>query len=91
MKANEMRNKQDFVAYLNSIGAIFEETTVNGMEFVYVYDKKAYENKSSFVPYMRVSHFDEEEWYVRYCGYCESYDPEGICYKAEAMTTGEES
>lgn len=91
MKANEVYTKQDFIAYLDEIGAKHEEKTVNGIEFVYVYDEKAYGKKSDFVPYMRVSHFDNDEWYVRDCGWCEDRSPEDICNKAWRMTRGLES
>lgn len=91
MKANEVYTKLDFIQYLKQIGAKFEEITVSGMEFVYVYDKAAYDNKAGYIPYIRVSHFEDELWYVRDCGWCDDYEPEAICKKAWRMTRRKES
>ncbi len=49
MKANEFYTRNDFITYLEQIGARFEEHFVNGLDLIYVYDKKAYDNKKGFI------------------------------------------
>ena len=86
MKAIEVFTKQDFIKYLKQIGARFEEHPVGNMDFVYVYSKEEYDNKAMFVPYLRVSHFEDDLWYVRNCGACDDYRPQDVCLMARDMT-----
>lgn len=86
MKAIEVYTKQDFIKYLKQIGARFEEHPVGNTDFVYVYSKEEYDNKATFVPYLRVSHFEDDLWYVRNCGACDDYRPQNVCLMARDMT-----
>jgi hypothetical protein len=88
MKTTMVQTKQDFLKYLEEIGAKYEVIEKGGIDFAYVYDKKAYTKKRDFVPYIRVSHFDDHEWYVRDCGICEEMDPECVCLRAGHLTRG---
>ena len=71
--------RNEFINFLNTNGISHKDENVNGLELVYVYGKSEKvedpmdPNKvRDFVPYLRVSHFDESEdrWYTRDCGYC---------------------
>lgn len=88
MKTTMVQTKQDFLKYLEEIWAKYEVIERGGIDFVYVYDKKAYTEKRDFVPYIRVSHFDDPEWYVRDCGICEEMNPECVCLRAGHLTRG---
>lgn len=88
MNKIDVITKQDFLAYLRSIEAVFEETERGGIDFIYVYDKKAYTKKESYVPYMRVSHFFDEIWYTRINGACQEMETIDICEVAERLTKG---
>ena len=70
--------RTEFVKFLEENNIPFTEYTQNGADMVYVFERKAYEekkkhprkNKDMYVPYLRVSHFDEKSWYTRDNGYC---------------------
>ena len=64
----------------------YEETQIKDYYAIYIHDKDAYEKKRKhpkkykdlYVPYLRVSHFDEERPYTRQDGWCEHKTKEQI-------------
>ena len=79
MNTNKIMTRQDFINYLVKLGVPFSEYTENGADMIYIHSRKEYEekrnhprkNKDLFVPYIRVSHFDElPRLYTRNNGYC---------------------
>lgn len=70
--------REQFITFLKSDKIPFKEDTENGSDMVYVYSKLEYELKQKhprkyknlYIPYIRVSNFDGDRWYVREDGYC---------------------
>ena len=79
--------KDELIIYLieNEI-PYYEETKIEGYYAIYIYDKDTYEkkqkypkkNQSLYIPYLRVSHFEEERPYTRRDGWCEHMSKEDI-------------
>jgi hypothetical protein len=88
MKYTEVNSKETLIAYLKSIKARYEETQRGGVDFIYVYDKKAYDEKKDFIPYLRISHFWDTEWYTRFCGSCEEMTPSDVALQSYYLTKG---
>ena len=71
--------KDELIAYLieNDI-PYYEETQIENYYAIYINDKDAYYKKKKhprkykdlYVPYLRVSHFDEDRLYTRQDGIC---------------------
>ncbi len=71
--------REQFIDYLVEREVPFEDAslTVPGYDGIYVSGKKEYEMKRAhprkykdlFIPYIRVSHFDEPAWYTRVNGW----------------------
>lgn len=71
--------KDELIIYLieNKI-PYYEETSIKDYYAIYIFEKDAYEKKKKhprkyknlYVPYLRVSHFDEERPYTRQDGIC---------------------
>lgn len=66
--------KQDWISYLDSIGASYQEYDNDGeLEQIYVYSKDERDKKQAhprkyknlYVPYIRLSHFDDFRIYTR--------------------------
>ena len=75
-----MKNRNDFIKWLEKKGIHHSEYTEKGLDQVYVYSKEEYEKRQNhprkykdlYVPYLRVSQFDGwPNLYVRDNGYCE--------------------
>lgn len=75
--------REEFIKHLDTNDIPYSEYTENGLDMVYVFSKNEYEMKKAHprkhrdlhVPYLRVSHFNEDRWYARENGYC--------CYMSE--------
>lgn len=73
-----MMTRQEFINYLEINEIPYSEYTENGADMVYVFSKVEYNKKKAhprkyknlYVPYLRVSHFDEYRWYTRDNGLC---------------------
>lgn len=69
--------RNEFIDFLKANDIPFEEYTKNGLDQVWVYDKKQFEkkklnpvkNRNMYVPYLRVSNFDGDRWYTRENGW----------------------
>lgn len=69
--------RSEFINFLNSNDIPYEEYTENGLDQVYVFSKREFNEKKKhpkknadlYVPYLRVSHFDGIEWYTRENGW----------------------
>lgn len=80
--------REEFIKYLENNNIPFEDAskTIKGYDAVYVVSKREYEKKRNYprkykdlyVPYLRVSHFDEERWYTRENGWVEYKTQEEI-------------
>ena len=65
--------KELFIDFLDRREIPYQERDINGLELVYVFSKKEFllkqkhpkKYKDLYVPYLRVSHFDEDRWYTR--------------------------
>lgn len=70
--------REEFIKLLDEIGAIYEESDVKGYDGIYICSREEYElrkkhprkYKDLYVPYIRVSHFDEDQLYVKDNGWC---------------------
>ena len=72
--------KDELIIYLieNDI-PYHEDTRIKDHYAIYIFDKDAYEKKQKhprkykdlYIPYLRVSHFDEEYPYTRQDGWCQ--------------------
>ena len=71
--------RNEFIKFLDTNDIPYKAENVNGLELVYVFGKAKKiidpfntSRVTDFVPYLRVSHFDESEhrWYTRDCGIC---------------------
>lgn len=70
-------SRQEFIDFLVEKNIPYREYTEKGLDQVYVFSKGEYELKKKhprkysylYVPYIRISHFDEVEWYTRENGY----------------------
>ncbi len=79
--------KDELIIYLieNEI-PYYEETSIKDYYAIYIYGKDEYEKKHAhprkykdlYVPYLRVSHFDEERPYTRQNGWCQHMSKERI-------------
>lgn len=76
--------KEQWINYLNENNAVYEEEKVNDTSFIYVMSKKEYKlskkraYKHIYVPYLRLSHFENGKQYVRDNGYCETLTDEVV-------------
>lgn len=66
--------KQEWISYLDSIGAIYQEYDNDGeLDQIYVRSKDEYKMKEAhprkykdlYIPYIRLSHFDDNRVYTR--------------------------
>ena len=79
--------KDELIIYLieNDI-PYYEETSIKDYYAIYIYEKDAYEKKHKhprkykdlYVPYLRVSRFDEERPYTRQDGWCQYMSKERV-------------
>lgn len=73
--------REQFIELLKEKGVHFSEYCENGLDQIWIYSKKEFELKNKhprkyknlYIPYIRVSHFNEREnfWYTRENGYVE--------------------
>lgn len=69
--------RQEFIDFLVENEIPYSEYTEKGLDQVWVFAKMEYKLKKKhprkykdlYVPYLRVSHFDEDRWYTRYNGW----------------------
>lgn len=65
--------REKFIQFLKNNEIHYSEYTCNGLDAVYVFSRKEYEevmkhprkNKDMYVPQVRVSHFNEDRLYVK--------------------------
>ena len=89
--------REDLVKFLveNDIPFMERKLDYKGLDQIYVFERKARElkmlhprkYKNLFVPCIRVSHFDEERWYTRDCGWTEWKKPEEVIDMIKRMET----
>lgn len=81
--------REEFINFLKENDIPFDEYTEHGLDQVYVYSKGEYQlkrkhprkYKNLYVPYLRVSHFDEDRWYTRENGWCEHMNQDRVLEK----------
>ena len=85
---------EEFIKYLDDIGACYVVYNNPGRVQVYIHDKDLFllkkkhprKYKSLFIPYIRVSGFEEGKIYVRDCGLCFYETEEWVKNKAKELT-----
>jgi len=81
--------KKDIIKLLDRKGISYMEQNVNGVEFVYAYGKSVFvgqgRERHEYIPYIRMSHFEERRTYVRDNGWCEFYNNEKLTNKIEGL------
>ena len=82
--------KEEFINFLEEHDIHYTEYTDNGLDQVYVLSREEYEKKKKnprkykylYVPYIRVSHFDEPTWYTRENGWTQYMEVNKVLDKA---------
>lgn len=93
MRTN-FNTREEFIQFLEDHDIIYEESSNDKYDGIYVVSKYEYNLKKKyprkykdlFIPYLRVSGFDEDMWYTRYCGDCRYMSKDRIakiCLKLE--------